>query len=160
MEKLDDFDHRLLDLLQVDSRQTAAELSEKLGLSPAACSRRVLRLRKSGVIEREVAIVAPKYIGVVTRVIVLMCIARDNPQRIDILKQKLCRLPEVERVFYVTGDADLAMIVRCRSMEDYATFTETHLFEPPLTGFESLVVLREYNRELAPVGHRAPGDGL
>ncbi|WP_195819277.1 Lrp/AsnC family transcriptional regulator [Roseobacter sp. MH60115] len=160
MEKLDDFDHRLLDLLQVDSRQTAAELSEKLGLSPAACSRRVLRLRKSGVIEREIAIVAPKYQNAATRVIVLLSIARDNPQRIDILKQKLRRLPEVERVFYVTGDADLAIIVRCASMEDYATFTETHLFEPPLTGFESLVVLREYNKDMTPVSHREPGDDL
>lgn len=149
MENLDDFDRRLLDLLQIDSRQTAAELSEQLGLSPAACSRRVLRLRRTGVIEKEVAVVSAKYQGNVTRVIVLLSIARDNPKRIDILKQKLRRLPEVERIFSVTGDADLAIIVRCASMEDYATFTETHLYEPPFTGFDSLVVLREYSKDVA-----------
>ncbi|WP_170415435.1 Lrp/AsnC family transcriptional regulator [Ruegeria atlantica] len=148
MEDLDSFDRRLLEQLQLDSRQTGRDLSEKIGLSAAACLRRVQRLRKIGAIEREVAVVSARFQGASTRVIVLLHIARDNPQRIDILKQKLRRLTEVERLFYVTGDADLAIIVNCASMEDYAAFTEKHLFDPPMTGFESLVVLREYPKEL------------
>ncbi|MEM1362078.1 MAG: Lrp/AsnC family transcriptional regulator [Pseudomonadota bacterium] len=147
MDELDAFDHRLLELLVVDSRLTGDDLSEKLGLSRAACLRRVQRLRKIGAIAREVAVVAPKFQGPTTRVIVLLSISRENPQRIDILNQKLRRLPEIERIFYVTGKADLAIIVRCASMEDYATFTETHLFEPPLKGFESIMVLRELTKE-------------
>ncbi|WP_298920784.1 Lrp/AsnC family transcriptional regulator [uncultured Roseobacter sp.] len=147
MQNLDSFDRQLLEQLQIDSRQTGRDLSQKVGLSSAACLRRVQRLRKIGAIEREVAVISPSFQGPATRVIVLLSVARDNPQRIDILKQKLRRLKEVERLYYVTGDADLAVIVRCASMEDYAAFTETHLFDPPLTGFESLVVLREYPKE-------------
>ncbi|MFA3919392.1 Lrp/AsnC family transcriptional regulator [Ruegeria hyattellae] len=147
MEDLDSFDRLLLEQLQIDSRQTGRELSEKIGLSSAACLRRVQRLRKIGAIEREAAIISPRFEGALTRVIVLLSVARDHPQRLDVLKQKLRRLKEVERLFYVTGDADLAIIVKCASMEDYAAFTERYLFEPPLKGFESLVVLREYPKE-------------
>ncbi|MEM9638535.1 MAG: Lrp/AsnC family transcriptional regulator [Pseudomonadota bacterium] len=149
MEELDSFDRRLLEALQINSRQTGRALSQKVGLSAAACLRRVQRLRKIGAIEREVAVISPRFQPQVTRVIVLLRIERDNPQRIDLLKAKLRRLDEVERIFYVTGDADLALIIRCASMEDYAAFTETHLFEPPLAGFESLVVMREYLKEEA-----------
>ena len=141
------FDRRLLSLLKNDSRQTGQELSGKLGLSPAACLRRVQRLRKIGAIEREVAVISPRFEGAATRVIVLLNMERDNPQRIDRLKQKLRRLKEVERIFHVTGDADLAIIVRCESMEAYAAFTEAHLYDPPMRGFESLIVLREYSKD-------------
>lgn len=149
MDELDLFDRRLLELMQINSRQTGEQLSERLGLSRAACLRRVQRLRKIGAIEREVAVVASKFQGPATRVIVLLSLNRDNPKRIDLLVQKLRRLPEVERIFYVSGQADLAIIVRCATMEDYATFTEVHLFEPPLTGFESIIVMREYTKEHA-----------
>jgi hypothetical protein len=36
-------------------------------------------------------------------------------------------------------------------MEDFATFTEAHFYEPFLKGFESMVVLREYQKALADI---------
>lgn len=147
MDELDSLDRHLLELLQIDSRQTGDQLAERIGLSRAACLRRLQRLRKIGAIEREIAVISPRFQGPVTRVIVLLTLNRDHPQRIDALTQKLRKLPEVERIFYVTGQADIAIIVRCASMEDYANFTEAHLFEPPLEGFESIIVMREYPKD-------------
>jgi len=141
---LDDFDRRILALLRRDSRRTGGQLAEAVGLSPAACLRRVQRLRASGAIEREVAVLSPKVEPAATRVLVLLTLSRDNPQRVDQLVRRLRALPEVERILHVTGPSDLAMIVRCASMEAYAAFTEAHLFAPPLTGFDSLVVLRDF----------------
>src|SRR5262245_23282293 len=48
--ELDDFDRRLLDALQTDSRRTGEELAAVVGLSAAACLRRAQRLREAGVI--------------------------------------------------------------------------------------------------------------
>lgn len=45
--ELDKFDYRLLELLQENSRLTGNELAQKVGLSSAACLRRVQRLRET-----------------------------------------------------------------------------------------------------------------
>ena len=146
-EKLDEFDHRLLDLLQVDSRLTGKQLSEKVGLSAAACLRRVQRLRETGVIEREIALVSPKYLGPSVTVLVLLRISREAPDRVDRLKRKLQRLRQVTRFYHVTGDADFVLTVVCPSMEDYAAFTEAHFYDSHILGFDSIVVLREYRNQ-------------
>ena len=57
--ELDDFDRRLLNLVQSDAGQTAERLAENVGLSPSAVQRRLRRLRETGVIVRESAIVEP-----------------------------------------------------------------------------------------------------
>ena len=52
---LDDFDHRLLDLLQRDSGVTLTTLGEAVGLSASAVQRRITRYRRHGLL-REVAV--------------------------------------------------------------------------------------------------------
>lgn len=144
MIELDSFDRHLLELLQVDSRQTGKELSEKVGLSPAACLRRVQRMRQSGVIERDVAIVSADVGGPSVTVIVLLTVARDSPDRAQLLREHMLGLRQVKRLYHVTGEADFILTVVCGSMEEYATFTEAHFYEPYIKGFESMVVLREH----------------
>jgi Lrp/AsnC family transcriptional regulator, leucine-responsive regulatory protein len=49
--ELDEFDRRLLDALQQDSRRTGEQLAALVGLSPAACLRRAQRLRAPEVMQ-------------------------------------------------------------------------------------------------------------
>ncbi|MEO1471046.1 MAG: Lrp/AsnC family transcriptional regulator [Pseudomonadota bacterium] len=144
MSEIDDFDRRLLALLQVNARQTGQALAEQVGLSPAACLRRVQRLRETGVIEREVAIVAPEALGPSVTFLVTVEILRDGPDRIDRLKRRFTALPIVQRIYHVTGEADLVMVVAAPTMEDYTDFTERYLYAPEIRGFSTMVVLREY----------------
>ena len=60
---MDDVDRRILNALQIDSSQTNAELAELVHVSPPTCLRRVKQLTEQGVIERQVAIVAPEKVG-------------------------------------------------------------------------------------------------
>jgi Lrp/AsnC family leucine-responsive transcriptional regulator len=60
---LDGFDLKLLKLLQIDAQQPVADIAEAVGLSAPACYRRIRRLRETGVIEREIAIVRPRTLG-------------------------------------------------------------------------------------------------
>ncbi len=47
---LDTIDRRILALLREDGRITNQELSQKVGLSPTPCLRRLKRLEETGVI--------------------------------------------------------------------------------------------------------------
>ena len=144
MDDLDTFDRRLLKLLSVDARRTGEQLSEAIGLSPAACLRRVQRLRKIGAIEREVAIIDPRLRNKGTTLFVLITIDGHNPKLMDDFCHRLRRQEEVERLDWVTGDDDIVIVVRCASMADFADFCQTHLNEPPVEGYKTLVSMREY----------------
>lgn len=143
-DQLDGFDRRLLDLMKENSRRTGEDLSELLGLSSAACLRRIQRLRKIGAIEREVAVVSPAYEPQGTTLVVMLTIDRHNPQRMDMLTERMRNLPEVERILWVTGNNDIVLLMKCASMDAFADFCTAHFHQPPVEGFETLVVLREY----------------
>ncbi|WP_269583373.1 Lrp/AsnC family transcriptional regulator [Roseibium sp. Sym1] len=142
---LDDFDHQLLRLLSLDARQTGKELSGKVGLSPAACLRRVQRLREIGAIRKEVAILAPEVTGTTVTLLAMLEMIRGQPERNARARERLLRLPEVKKLYHVTGKADLVLTIECASMEDYAAFTERHFYAEEIKGFDTIVVLRSYD---------------
>ena len=57
---LDNVDRRMLAVLQEDGRITNQDLSEKVGLSPTPCLRRLKRLEERGLCQGYSATVAPK----------------------------------------------------------------------------------------------------
>ena len=145
--ELDSFDLRLLELLKRNARQTGEQLSEQIGLSPAACLRRLQRLRKIGAIEREVAVISPEFQVNATSLIVFLTISRLDPKRKQTLTRRLLAFEEVERIFSVTGKDDIVLFVKFSSMEDFTDFADAHFYEPPIEGYQSVVVLREFQRE-------------
>ncbi|WP_299811475.1 Lrp/AsnC family transcriptional regulator [uncultured Roseibium sp.] len=147
MEHLDEFDHRLLSLLRSDSRRTGKQLSEKVGLSPAACLRRVQRLREIGAIEKEVAIISPEVAGASVTLLVMLVLTRGQPEKAAQLRRDLLKLPQVQKIYHVTGNADLVLTMQCASMEAYSNFTEAHFYSDEIKGFDTIVVLRSYDPE-------------
>jgi len=152
--QLDDFDRRILALLQDNSRRTGAELAESVGLSAAACLRRVQRLRETGVIEREVAILSPQYRERRTVIFVLVTMESDRPDRDRRFAERMRSLPEVTQCFQVTGPADYLLAVEAVDMEDYQRFTDAHFYEPYVKRFDSFVVLTDALRKGAEPGGR------
>lgn len=144
MEELDRFDQKILAAMENDARQTGNLLSEKVGLSPAACLRRLQRLRKIGAIEREIAVVNPIYKRKGTQVFVLVRIDPLKLKQLGTLMKQFGAHPDVERVWSVTGEDDVMLFMRCESMETFSDFADTYLFQPPVDGFQSHVVLKEF----------------
>lgn len=147
LDELDTFDRNLLTLLRRNARQTGDQLSEQVGLSPAACLRRVQRLRKIGAIEREVAVISPEFQANSTSIIVFLTVSRIDPNRKQTLTKRLLAFDEVERIFSVTGEDDFVLFMKFPSMTEFTDFADAHFYEPPIEGYESTVVLREFIRE-------------
>src|SRR5690242_19502772 len=99
---LDSFDLRILAALQRDARLPVETLAEEIGLSAPACYRRVRALRRSGAIEREIALVAPRTMGWAVSMIVLVSLERDHGRIVDGLVRRLKRSEEVIDIWYVT----------------------------------------------------------
>lgn len=150
-DALDSFDLKLLDLLQADSQRPVAEMAAAVGLSAPACYRRIRRLRASGVIEREVALVRPRTLGWPLSMIVLVALERETARAADEMAELLAAEPEVLEAWSVTGDYGFALRVVARDMEGYDRLTHRLLTENDLVRtFRTLVVFREV-KGLSPV---------
>jgi Lrp/AsnC family leucine-responsive transcriptional regulator len=139
--EIDEFDRRLLDALQQDNRRTGEELAAIVGLSAAACLRRVQRLRDEKIIERDVSILAPEALGRRLTLVVLVTLERESPDVVDAFKRTMRGATEVMQCYYVTGAADFVLVLTADDMADYEEFTRRYLFERNVRRFETMAVM-------------------
>ena len=139
---LDDHDRRLLTLLQRDASVTAEVLGSDLGLSASTVQRRIKRLRETGVIEREVAIVNTDAVGKRMTFIVGVKVDFGQKAGVDALQKKLLADPRTQQAYYVTGEVDLILTVVVQDMQDYDNWSKTLLLaSPAMLRFQSNVVI-------------------
>jgi len=144
---LDEFDLKLLDAIQRNSRLTAAQLAEKVCLSPSAVQRRLYRLRERKIIEAEVAIVSPEALGQSLTAIVEVTLDTDRPKVVEEFQRAIQTAPEVMQGYYVTGNADYILVITARNMADYEAFALRFLSKRPhVKYFRTSIVMRRVKR--------------
>jgi Lrp/AsnC family leucine-responsive transcriptional regulator len=109
MVVLDDIDCAILAELQGRGDLPNLELARRVGLSAAATSRRVQRLRAEGVIEAVRAVVAPEQVGQVVEAFVLVSLAEHSPGADTRFARELAGMPNVVRADSIAG-ADDALV--------------------------------------------------
>jgi DNA-binding Lrp family transcriptional regulator len=139
---MDDKDRDILRLIQKNAQLTAETISHDVGLSPPAVQKRLKKLRDSGVIEKEIAVLSPSQLGREVTVIVQVALERESRRHLDHFKRQMQQAPQVQQCYYTTGEADFILIVTVANMKEYETFTETHFFdESNVSRFTSSVVM-------------------
>ena len=142
MSEIDQIDVRILQALQKNNRLTSEELGLLVGLSATACQRRIKRLRAEGIIEADVSVVSPKAVGRSISMLVLVSLERERSDIIDRFKRSIRSTPEIMVGLYVTGEADFALLITARDMEDFEQFTRRFFYEnPDIKGFKTMVVM-------------------
>lgn len=140
---LDRFDHALLARLRVNNQTPARELAAQVGLSESSVLRRLRRLRASGVITADVAIVDPAVLGRNLTIHVLVSLEREGLAMLEAFERRLRARPEVQGAWYVTGEADFVLQLQLGSMADYEGFTRAVFHDDPnVRSFRSIVALR------------------
>ncbi len=139
---MDDKDLEILKLVQSNSRLTAEALGHEIGLSPPAVQKRLKRLRASGAIEKEIALLSPSKLGREMTVIVQVMLERENRVHLENFKRKMRNAAAVQQCYYTTGEADLILIVVVENIKEYEQFTQEFFFdESNVSKFTSSVVM-------------------
>jgi Lrp/AsnC family transcriptional regulator, leucine-responsive regulatory protein len=141
IQHLDQLDRAILSHLQRDARTVSDVIADAVGLSPAAVQRRIKRLRETGVIDREVAVVEPGALGLAMTFVVGVQLEREHRGVLDDFGRRMREDPAVQQCYYVTGESDFILIVVARSMQDYDDFTGRSLFHPDIRRFTTSVVM-------------------
>lgn len=116
---LDDLDRRILNALQADASHTNAELAELVHVSPPTCLRRVKQLTESGVIERQVAIVAPDKVGARLSAIVEITLDVQAAERMTAFERLVEAEAAVLQCYRVTPGPDFVLVVQVADMPAY-----------------------------------------
>ncbi|AQU84123.1 MAG: Lrp/AsnC family transcriptional regulator [Halomonas sp.] len=147
---LDKYDQHILTLLQQQGRITNNELAEQIGLSPAACWRRVKALEESGVIRRFAALVEPSLVGQPLAALVMVTLVRHHIDNTAEFEQRIRQYPEVLQCYATTGNADFVLRVVIEDMAAYDKFLNEKLFTlNGISQVSSNFVLRSIKEETA-----------
>ena len=139
---LDEHDRRLLTLLQRDATTTAEVLGSEIGLSASSVQRRIKRLRATGVIEREVAILNADALGKRMTFVVGVKVDYGKKSEVNALIKRLLADRRTQQMYYVTGEVDYLLTVIVHDMQDYDAYSKTLLLaSPAMLRFQSNVVI-------------------
>jgi Lrp/AsnC family transcriptional regulator, leucine-responsive regulatory protein len=143
-------DAQILALLQSNCRLTAESIGDAIGLSPTAVTRRLRRLRESGTIEAEVAILSMKVAGPFVTALVLCTLDPDGPVHVTKFGEYVGTRVEVINAYYVAGTPDVALEVVSPTIEDHQRFAhELSEAFPNLKNVQSWIVLERLKRSFA-----------
>lgn len=119
MLALDALDRRLLDELQTNSAQSYVELAQRVHASAATCLRRVRALQERGVIERQVAIVAPDALGATLTALVEVTLDAQNTERLDGFENLVIREPAITQCYRLSPGPDFLLVLSVTDMPNY-----------------------------------------
>ena len=128
---LDPMDRRLLDALQKRGRISNAELAEKVNLSASACHRRVQRLEAEGFINRYVALLDPRKMGVPATVFVEITLSTQADDVLEAFETAVARIPDVLECHLTAGKADYILKIVAEDTEDFARIHRQYLTRLP-----------------------------
>jgi len=106
----DAVDRRLLDLLQEDASRTNQALAEAAGVSPATALRRVRRMTETGVIERQVALLAPRVFDEGLTAITEVSLDRQGVELLDAFEARATAEPGVQQCYRVSPGPDFVLV--------------------------------------------------
>lgn len=139
---VDQLDRKILRRYQTNTRVAAETIAAEIGLSTAAVQRRLRRMRKSGVIRQESAVIDPRAVGLAVTCVVAVELLRETGSGIQRFKTKIAKYPEVQQCYYVTGTYDFLLVVLALDMQAYEAFTRKALLEDAnVRSFTTHVVL-------------------
>jgi Lrp/AsnC family leucine-responsive transcriptional regulator len=142
---MDALDRRILREVQRDCSASAAELADRCATTESTALRRLKRLRTTGVIRSEVAVVDGPKVGLGLLLFVQFRLEREDGSAVSALTERIAKHPNVLQFHFVTGTSDYIVLLTARTMADYDAFLQEHLVSDPLVVMsDTNVVIRSF----------------
>jgi DNA-binding Lrp family transcriptional regulator len=142
--ELDRTDRAILRALQRDASVSNVALARKVNLSPAACLRRVERLKAAGLIRGIVALLDPAPLDAGTLIMVGVVLDRSTPESFADFEKAAQKVSGCMECHVVMGEFDYFMLIRTK---DGASFNQLHaqqlLYLPGVRQIRSFMVLKQ-----------------
>ncbi|SMX24569.1 Lrp/AsnC family transcriptional regulator [Boseongicola aestuarii] len=139
---MDAINQKILRELGRNARLSNLELSDRIGLSPSACLRRVQELERSGVITGYRVQVDPMRLGIGFTAYIMVGLSNHTKASQEAFEQAISRANEVIECHNVTGTVEYLLRVEAADLAAYKIFhTEVLGTLPQVTAITSYVVM-------------------
>ncbi|MDB5155796.1 MAG: transcriptional regulator, AsnC family [Mucilaginibacter sp.] len=150
LNKLDDTDIRILQILQDNARLTNKEIGAQLFKSASTINDRIRRMQDKGYIKKYVAVLDSKMIGRGFTAFTHVHLKDHSKEIITHFEDEIVKLPEVLECYHMSGQYDFILRVAVKDLDAYHIFLMNNLFEKFSIGsIESTFVMREAKAEMA-----------
>jgi Lrp/AsnC family transcriptional regulator len=119
---LDEFDRKILQVLQHDSSLTTTDVADLVGLSQAPCWRRIQRLRDNGVIRAQVCLLDRKRVGLNAQVFAQVKLTAHGRSHLSDFADAIRKFPEVLECYVMMGSTDFMLRIVTKDIESYERF--------------------------------------
>jgi len=133
----DKTDEKIIEFLRADSRESFVDIGKKLKLSESAVRRRVKNLVDSGIIKKFTVEIGESN---TTSAIVLISVESS----IDTAKvsARLTKLEGVKTVYEITGQYDIAVIIRAPNITEINSSIDSLRKIPGVSDTNTVIILR------------------
>mgnify|MGYP003589526973 CR=1 FL=1 len=118
---------KLLKILKDNARLTNKELSILLDREEKLVDRQIKELEKNGVIKGYKALINEQKVNAGVSALIELKVSPKKEFGFQDIADRVMLLPEVESVYLMAGDYDLAVFVRAETMQDVAMFVAKRL---------------------------------
>ena len=136
---MDDKDQKIISLLKEDGRVAYVDIGKKTGLSEGAVRKRVSTLIQSGDIKRFTIETGFK---TGARAIALLSIGPPYPT--SSISQELVKVPNIEKVYEVTGQYDIAIMISASSITEVDRCIEEIRGVKGVSNTNTMIILRQW----------------
>lgn len=142
--ELDDFERKILLVLQADASLSVAAIAEAVGLSQTPCYRRIDRLERDGIIKRRVALVDREKVGLHAHVFAQIKLNAHGRTHLDEFTSAIQAFPEVLECYVLMGPVDFMLRIVAHDIKAYESFFFNKLSRlPGVQEINSTVALSE-----------------
>lgn len=124
----DGIDLKLLEALQADASLTNQALAQQVHVSPPTCLRRVRRLRESGLLQRQIAILDLERVGQLLghglQAIVEVSLDRQGQAEQDAFEARVVQDEAVQQCYRVSPGPDFVLVVHVADMPGYLALAQ------------------------------------
>jgi len=114
---LDQFDLKILNVIQTDNRLSHADIGRQVGLSTSAIRRRIRTMTDNGTIIANIALVEPELFGVT--LIMELAFLTETPESYRDFDALIAESLYIQQGYHVAGDIDYVLIVHGPSLRWY-----------------------------------------
>ncbi|MEM7259805.1 MAG: Lrp/AsnC family transcriptional regulator [Pseudomonadota bacterium] len=122
MAKLDELDKKILRALQQDATISMDALAKKINSSKTPVWSRIQKMRKAGVIDRQVALVNPVSVGLDETFFVAVKTDQHEPDWLQLFAEAVADMPEILEAHRLAGDIDYLLKVQVQNPRDFDRF--------------------------------------
>ncbi len=150
MSQSDPINAKILRILAREGRLPNLELSERVGLSPSACLRRVQELERRGLIRGYRAIIAPEARGAGFTAYIAVGLSIHTKDAQQAFERAMALAPEVRECHNVTGAIEYLLRIETEDLAAYKHFHTNVLGTvPQVSSITSYIVMASSKDERA-----------